>query len=383
VGGDGGERARPGRPWRALIDSPWPLTLVLLVPLQLWMGLVQWRGLQNEVLARGVMELWVHGRQPTLGWVPFIHPPGYTLFMNVTDTTAGWFGAEPEAHVLLHGWLCRILLTLLVAWAVRRWIGARPAMLAATLVALSPNGLRPFEHYPVATLLATAAVVAIVELARRGTPAAAAVAVVAVFFAVEVHLSTWFVVGGAMAFVFFAVEERRRIAAIASVAMIGAFMATTFPGLWKVLDHGMGTDPERTAGTLTLEWTNPLLVVAIGLWLLPPLVRAGREAAALAAGFALFTGVTLALQRAQIADGQPYPYSLHYFELVDPLLAICAAWGLHLAWRLGEPGRWRRSAVVLGVVALVGSQAWLLVQGQQWAFVNKHWFLILLRPFGG
>ncbi len=364
-----------------LVASPWPLTLGLLVPIQVWMAQVQVEGLQQNVLSRGVMELWVHGRQPTLAWVPFIHPPGYSLFMNLTDTTATWLGVTPSAHVLVHGWICQVLVTLLVCWATRRWLGTKPAMLATTLVALSPNGLRPFEHYPVATLLATVALIAVVEFARRGGLGAAALATVTVLLAVEIHLSTWFAVGGAMAAIFFFVPGRRRTAAIASATMIGLFLLTTWPGLWKVLGMGLGNDPEKTAGVMTLEWTNPLLLAVVGLCLLPPLFRRAPEAGVLAAGVALFTAVTLGLQAAQVADGQPYPFSLHYFELVDPVLAICAAWLFRLEVLEGEPGTWRRRAAAAAACLLVVSQLVLWMRGLTLAFLNKFWFGILLPPW--
>lgn len=374
----------PGRLQRlrsSISGSPWPLTLCLLVPLQLWMCWVQVRGMNRGLLDRGVMELWVHGRQPRLAWVPFIHPPGYSLFMNVTESTSRWLGVDPASNVLVHGWACRIATTLLVCWAVRRWLGPRPALLAAALVAASPGGLRPFEHYPLATLLATAALVAVVEFAGAGSPRSVAVAVAAVFVAVMVHLSTWFAVGGAMAAIFFFVPGRRVPAALASAAMIAAFMATTWPGLWKVLGYGMGEDPQRTAGSLTIEWTNPLLLVLAGLWLLPPLFARARPAGALAAGVALFSAVTFALQRAQIADGQPYPYSLHYFELVDPVLAILAAWLYEVARGDSVASRSRRAlAASLGLLMLA-TQLVLMVRGQQWAFLNRFWFPILLWPW--
>lgn len=364
-----------------LLESPWPLTLGLLVPIQLWMAQVQVEGHRAEVLSRGVVELWVHGRQPTLAWVPFIHPPGYSLFMNLTDTTSGWLGVEPATHVLVHGWICQVLITLLICWAARRWLGPKPALMASALVALSPNGLRPFEHYPVATLLATVALIAVVEFARRGDRASAVVATVAVLLAVEIHLSTWFAVGGAMAAIFFFVPGRRRAAAFVSVAMIGLFMLSTWPGLYEVLGLGPGNDPEKTLGTLTLEWTNPLLLGLALVWLAPPLFRRSPEAGVLAAGVALFTAVTLALQAAQVADGQPYPFSLHYFELVDPMLAVCAAWLFRQEVLEREPGTWRRRLGASAAGLLVASQLLLFVRGQSFAFLNKYWFGILLPPW--
>ena len=100
---------------KRLLQSPWPLTLGLLVPLQVVLMWVQWQGWTKSVLARGVMELWVHGPQPALAWVPFIHPPGYSLFMNGVDWSSGVVGIDPAAHVLVHGWLCRIALVVRAA----------------------------------------------------------------------------------------------------------------------------------------------------------------------------------------------------------------------------------------------------------------------------
>lgn len=364
-----------------LLQSPWPLTFGLLVPLQLLLMWVQWQGWTRSVLARGVMELWVHGPQPPLAWVPFIHPPGYSLFMNGVDWSSAAVGMNPALHILLHGWLCRIALVVMVAWAVDRWTGPRTGLLAATLVAFSPNALRPFEHYPLATVLGTLALIAIVEFAREGTARSKWIAVGAVLVAVELHLSNWFVIGGTMATIFVAMSARRRDAAIASTAMIGLFLLTTIPGLWRVLGQGMGNTDEHTAGVTSIEWTNPWLLGAAALVLLPPMMMKAREAAALAVGIGAFTAVTVALQYEQIADGQPYPYSLHYFELVDPAMAICAAWGLFLIGSR-EGKAWPIVAALAGG-GLVLSQAALLLQGQQFVFLNKFWFYAIIWPFGG
>jgi hypothetical protein len=366
---------------KRLLQSPWPLTLGLLVPLQAALLWVQWQGWTKGVLSRGVMELWVHGPQPALAWVPFIHPPGYSVFMNGVDWSSDLMGVDPAVHILVQGWICRAALVVLVAWAMDRWTGPRTGVFAAALVAFSPNSLRPFEHYPLATLLGTGALVAIIDFARKGTYRSRRIAIIAVLVAVELHLSNWFVIGGTMAAIFFFMETRRRDAAIASAAMIGVFMLTTVPGLWRVLEQGMGNTEEHTAGVISIEWTNPWLLAAAGLVLLPPLCFRAKEAAALAVGVVAFTGVTVALQYKQIADGQPYPYSLHYFELADPAMAICAAWGL---WLMGS--REGCLGSVLASVAAAGlliTQVLLLLDGQAWVFVNKFWFWAIIWPFGG
>ncbi len=153
---------------RRITASPWPITLGLLVPFVLLMGHTQARGLEANLLHRGVVELWVHGAQPDLAWVPYIHPPGYSLFMNFFDTFNQFYGWDEALMTLWVGWLSRAAIVVAVAGAGVRWLGPRWALLAATLTALSPQGVRPFEHYPLASLLGTFGLIAIVEFGRRG-----------------------------------------------------------------------------------------------------------------------------------------------------------------------------------------------------------------------
>ena len=361
-------------------DSPWPLTLGVLVPFVLCMGLVQARGLDHKLLHRGVVELWVHGAQPDWAWVPYIHPPGYSFFMNMLDTFNQFWGWDEARLNLLIGWGCRAALVVVVALAAREWLGSRWALLAAALTALSPQGLRPFEHYPLATLLGTLALIAIVELGRRGDRRSAAFAVGTVFVAVELHLSLWFLVGGMMATLFFALPERRRAALGASVAMIGAFLATTYPGLYRVLEIGTGRDDlgDMAEGAATLEWANPLMMAMLLLWATPWFFRRAVPAASLAVGTALFTVTTTLLQQSQAADGQPYPFSLHYYELVDTATILGVVWALALAWR--EAGR--RRLVLAAVLLLLASQAGLWFHGQNFVWLDRFWFWAMLWPFG-
>ena len=363
-----------------ITDSPWPLTLGVLVPFVLCMGLVQARGLDGKLLHRGVVELWVHGAQPDLAWVPYIHPPGYSLFMNVLDTFNQFWGWDEALLTLRIGWLCRAALVVVVAVAAQEWLGSRWALVAAALTALSPQGVRPFEHYPLATLLGTFALIAIVEFGRRGDRRSALFAVGTVFVAVEIHLSTWFLVGGMMATLFFAMRERRRAAVGASVAMIGAFLLTTWPGLYRVLEIGTGRDDigDMAEGAATLEWANPLMMAMLLVWATPWFFRRSVPAASLAVGTALFTIVTSFLQQGQAADGQPYPFSLHYYELVDTATILGVVWALALAWQQGR----RRGLVAVAVVVLIGSQGWLWLHGQNFVWLDRFWFWATLWPFG-
>ena len=355
-----------------LLDSPWPITLGLFLPFLVWMGWATGVGYEGKLIHTGVVELWVHGQQPDWAWVPYIHPPGYSGFMNATDALHGWTGVDPNLLILWEGVLCRLALVAFSVAALQRWLGSRPALLGGLLLTLSPQGMRPFEHYPLAALLGTFALAAIVELGRRGGRREAALAVLAVFVAVEVHLSTWFVVGGMMASLFFSMPERRKVVAGASVAMIGAFMLTTYPGLYRVLEIGTGRDEAggMASGGATLEWLNPVLfVLALG-WLIPKAFRHDRVVAALAVGCAVFAVVTTALQLGQAADGQPYPYSLHYYELIDTAVVFAVVFAVQAV-------RWRGIVVVLAVL----SQAGLFFEGLRHVWINRFWLWVTLWPF--
>ena len=348
------------------------------MPFVLWMGAVQAQGLEAKLIHRGVVEYWVHGAQPDLAWVPYIHPPGYSLFMNMLDTYNQFWGWDEAIFTLWIGWACRAGMVVVVAAAAQHWLGSRWALLAAALTAFSAQGVRPFEHYPLASLLGTFALIAIVELGRRGDRRSVAMAVGTVFIAVELHLSTWFLVGGMMATIFFAMADRRRAAFVASVTLIGAFMLTTFPGLYRVLEIGTGRDDigDMAEGAATLEWANPLLMATLLLWAVPALFRKSVPAASLAVGTALFTVVTTFLQQGQAADGQPYPFSLHYYELVDTATILGAVWALALVWRSG-----RRAPAGALAALLLFSQVGLYFHGLKYVWLDRFWFWATLWPF--
>jgi len=266
-------------------------------------------------------------------------------------------------------------------------------------VAFSPNWVRPFENYPLGSTLMALAAIAILNLAIHGSWSAFVVAVFAALAAVELHLSNWFCIGGMMAGMFFLIEGRRLKAALASVVMIGLFMVSTFPGLWQVIEEGPDADADATRGGMTLEWTNPVLYLPLAIWLLPRLVEivftlAGRlrgsllgplpVAACATGGVFLFTAVTLGLQHFQLADGQPYPYCLHYFELVDTPLVLAVCFVLAGLWRGAEKSSWSPSALVririaLGTVAalLVATQLGLYCWGQRYVLLPERSFLDL------
>ena len=374
--------------------NPWLLYGLVLQPLVLWIAWGQWRGLRTGLLnhqvviapdhleGQGVLELWVHGTQPWFDWVPFIHPPGYTVFMNISAMSAEMFGGFEQAifqQILWQGLFFKSAGMALFVWAGTRWKSPGWGVFAAAMYAFSPNTLRPFEHYPMASFLSALAVVAVIEWALDGAVERRRwTAVIAVFVAVMLHLSIWFVVGGLIAGLFFLMPARRREIFSTSALMIGAFFCTTYPGLYRVLEGGGGTNPERTVGVMTLEWTNPVLF-ACSLLVFLPWFWKNRIGLALGCSVLLFTGVTLSLQFFQVADGQPYPFSLHYFELVEPVMILGAVWGL--SQLIGSDQSAQRWAGRILSGALLLSQFSFFIYCQKWVFLNIHWFWMLMNPF--
>lgn len=367
---------------RRLTDRPWPITLAVFVPWVLYMSVVQAAGLDRGLIHRGIVEYWVHGIQPDWAWVPYIHPPGYSGFMNAMAWLAEATGVDPNLLVLHQGFALRAATLCVAVFAAERWLGSRWALVVGACLALSPNGIRPFEHYPLSAFLGALAFIAIVELRRRADRDSLLVAVLAVFVAVEIHLSNWFVVGGMMAAMFVFVAERRRMAVGASLAMIGAFFVTTYPGLFRVLSLGAGNDDvgDMAPGGVTFEWINPVLLLGLAAWFVPKLARRSIDGFLLAMGCVLFSAVTVVLQHTQVADGQPYPYGLHYYELIEVPAVLAAAFALAALWR--GAGRGARVAVGMATAGLVLSQGYWFFEGQTWIWMAPYWFWATLWPFG-
>jgi len=341
--------------------AAWALGSVVL----LFAWIATWRGVGAGVVRRDVLELWVHGAQPGwFDWVPFIHPPGYSLFMNTVDTLASGSDADAAALVFWSSAALTLATTALATGAAARWFGTGPAVFVALLVSVSPQNLRPFEHYPLARLLLLLAFVAVVHvLERRGEEPSrrALVGVVGLaLLAVEVHLSAWFLLGPLLGLL--ALRREHRGARVVLIGLLVVFLATTLTGLYGVLEFGVGHKPGR--GRVSFEWANPLLLAAV----IPCLFVGLRRAAA---GLLAFCAITFALQALQIADGSPFPMSLHYFELIGPPVALVVAGTL--ATRAGAP-RWMVAVVAL---LLVGSQAALFARGLGALFVDPRWILMV------
>jgi hypothetical protein len=361
---------------RLLATNPWPIVLGVLTPFVLITAWLQDRGARIGIVdSGGLLEYWVHGLFEPWSWVPYIHPPLYSVLMNSADFYAGWFDLDVSSVIIGHAAIAHVVVVLFVAWFLWRELGAGWAQIGAAMVAFSPNWVRPFENYPLGSALMALAAIAILNLAIHGSWSAFLVAIFAVLAAVELHLSNWFCIGGLMAGIFFLQRERRVKAALASIVMVGLFMLSTVPGLWQVLEEGPDADADATRGGMTLEWTNPLLYLPFLFWLAPPLLRSMRVPAVACLGVLLFTGVSLGLQHFQLADGQPYPYCLHYFELVDTPLVLAAVLVLAGLWRGSSERVWVRRLVALLAGILVLSQFALYCWGQRYVLLPGHSFL--------
>lgn len=351
------------RPGGRLLRSPWPLTLGLFVPLWLLAQSRVWLGLKMGVVDRGVLELWVHGPQPGwLDWVPFIHPPGYSLFMNTMDAAARAADVDVIALSFWVGTLLTLSASLLaVQVSQRRW-GAVPALIVAALVVFDPQSLRPFEQYPLARLALLGAFVALTAAPRISI----AVAIAATFVAVEIHLSSWFVLGPLLAWgIAFRDGEERGWNGRVLAGLLGLFAVTTLFGLYETLAFGGG--PGGDPGQATVEWANPFLLVA-----LLPAARGRLRGPALA--LLCFAVITWVLQTLQLADGTPFPYSLHYFELIGPIVALVlvGAWAEARAATSSPKG-----TLTLLAVLLMASQWALFLRGLLEVFVQGRWILMV------
>ncbi len=288
-----------------------------------------------------------------LVWSPYIHPPLYAEFLIVVWRAADAFDTDPRYYIYLYSAVLSGGLVVAAALWLREHVGPAAGLLGAALVAASPNSLRPYEEYPLMKGIVVVVALLTVAYVRRGGSKWAAAAVVAGLFAAEMHLSAWFVTGPLFAGVFFTMPHRRRGIAIASVAVIGLFLATTYPGLYEVLADGPDRPPDWVTPpwqeTASLEWTNPWLFAPLLLWLHPAVRAAAPGVGTLAFGALGYTAITLGLQVAGLAiGGGGGADAHHYFELIDALLVLGAAGAVGAAARA-----WPARPSLVQVVALV------------------------------
>ncbi|HCP47513.1 MAG TPA: hypothetical protein DIU15_15840 [Deltaproteobacteria bacterium] len=224
-------------------------------------------------------------------------------------------------------------------------------------------------------------VLAIVHFSRKGTLSAAAVAVAAAFMTVEMNLLCWFALTGLLLVLLALLPERRKGLALAALATVAFFMATTYPGLYDAL--AFKRDPSRgmaeLGGTLSLGWSNPVLLLPLVLWLIPRVRYRDPHGAGIGGAVAAFTVAVLLMQHFELADGQPFPDSYHYFVIIDPLMVLGSVLALHAAFGASRE-RWTRQLLLLCCFLLVVSQLLYYVRGQSHVWLNLHWFWILGLP---
>ncbi|MCO4770589.1 MAG: hypothetical protein KDA24_11215 [Deltaproteobacteria bacterium] len=325
-----------------------------------WLHYTTWVGLQNGLIDRGILELLQHETPPFGTWSGRVHPPLYSVVLWAADSLSVPLATAPERLLFVQGGLSHVAVVLLVLGAAWRWLGPWPAAAAAWLLSFGTESMRPFEHYPISAVAATAAAVALLALARGGGRRAIAITAGLGFLAFMLHLQPWFFFGPLLVGLWWWLPSRRVALQWAGGAVFLAFMATTWPGLYRQLvdSGGGGGEP----GTWTFGWMNGWLYLPLIFW--PFLGRRGTESwRGLGVGLVGYALVTFALQLTQIADGQPYPSSLHYFALVEPLACLAAIAALTLAWRGG--GRLRVAGVLVAAV-MTATQLWRWVDGMTW-----------------
>lgn len=356
------------------------VALVAAVIWTLWLQFVQWTGLTSGLIDRGMIELLAHETPPFLSWSGGVHPPLYSVVLGIAERAQGWTGLDAGLWLYLHGAVCNVLLVVIIGGIAWRWLGPWPGVAAAWLLAFGTEALRPFEHYPISALATTLAAVAALALARHGGKRRIGVAVVLGFLALWLHLSPWFLLGPLLVLLWLG-TRRRELVTAAGIVLV-AWMATTYPGLYRQLGEG-GPGGSET-GIATVGWLNVALFLPLGVWLFVNVGRGGEDVRvhrSLALAIGLYTAATFALQLIQLADGQPYPSSLHYFALVEPVLVLAAIAALTTGWR-ATTGMAGRGALVLISVAIVVTQLVRWQDGMTWIWRSQRTvWLQALQPW--
>jgi hypothetical protein len=106
-------------------------------------------------------------------WAGFIHPPAYSAWLDVSRDLAASLGRDHEEGIILGGSLLRAAAVLMLLFGLRGSRraargGAAAALWAGAMLAFSPQGLRPFEHYPLAVLGMSALVLGLLRMGEWG-----------------------------------------------------------------------------------------------------------------------------------------------------------------------------------------------------------------------
>jgi hypothetical protein len=320
-------------------------------------------------------EGWVHESAGHFDWTPFIHPPLYNEFLWLGEQASRLTGERPAVLLALVNVLLAGLVAAAVGRATLKRCGPRFAVLAVTLVALSTATMRPFEQYPFSRLLVVLTVLGCLALARGHDAGRRGLAIgtfVCGLLAVEMHVNAWLVLGPLLVVLAWSNPARRRPLLVLLGALLLAFGASTFTGLWQVLADGPmnepGWRPPMSWWAVTLEWSNYLLLAPLLLWVWPAVRRrcSPRVGAALAAALGVHLAVVVGQMYAGLAIGGTRYSSHHYFELVDGVMVLAAVWALHdVSSRRG--GRW---VAIAGAAGLLAFQVWLVRQSW-WALTAR------------
>lgn len=316
---------------------------------------------------------WGHPVPHNWSWTGFIHPPLYGEHQRSVQHWASSLGLTPgEGLAFVAAAMAPLVALLAAGLASRRGQHPAWAAYAALLMALSPTGLRPYEHYPVARLAVALALVTTLLYASRGGWWRLALAFAASLLASQLHLSLWFVLGPLLVGLIVARPERRRGLGALCVGLLLCFWLLASPNplyenaLLDVFDQP--TVRSRSIFTPasflnpTFELSNRWIFLPLGLWLVPALRRTEPRGLPLALGTGVFVAVYLLLMRRGYALHAHATEPHHYFELIEIAAVVGTTWLLAGAWGRW-PGRRSRAAVLLVALALLGSQimAWLEV----------------------
>lgn len=301
------------------LSPSWFAGLGLLLLITLWIDRVHWHGIASGLVHPGLVELRVHKTVHAWSWVGMIQPPFFSLLLHGLDGLERAIGLPSRLGVFLIGSAVDTLLLVGLSIGAGRRLGPAWGLLVGVLLAATPSSLRPFEHYPLAQLWATTGALAIVHASTTATRRAAVGASWLVLVGGLTHLATLFVTLPVALGSFVWRPSRRRPIALAGAAVGGLLLLATIPDFWiQIREQTVSALP---TGGPNVGWSNPLLVGALGLWLVPGRSVAGRS---VAIGVVAFVIVLWTLMATGLVNGIGFPAGMHYFTIVDPLLALLA-----------------------------------------------------------
>ena len=311
-------------------------------------------------------DAWRHRPEGGWQWRPYIHPPPYDRYLRFIEGIADSSGTRPvDAHLHLSAWLSGATVLASGLW-FRRLLGTSGLFFAGlAMVVLSPALLRPFEQYPLVTLLLTAAAFLLFEFFQAGKKSALIAGLTLGFLAIGFHLSSWFFLGPLLVGGTVWLPERRSALVAGLLALLGLFVLFTIwpgPGLWVIFDNPhVFLDDERPEqmfvwSDASIEWTNPLLLLTPLAWLVwPRLRRCSPSGAILAFALASYSLITWTLMASGLAITDTRETAHHYMELSETGLVLLGLLTCKVLLAGDAPmERAGRSLAVTLVVAQIG-----------------------------